>query len=83
MRSLAFVPVQEMQPGEYVVCLFTRGKKKTFHGDGLSMFGNDIPPQKFDDKSVGRIVVGFYAVLILGVFGGVFTAGFLLGRWTG
>lgn len=47
------------------------------------MFGNDIPPQKFDDKSVGRIVVGFYAVLILGVLGGVFTAGFLLGRWTG
>lgn len=49
----------------------------------LFMFGNDIPPQKFSEESVGRIVVGFYAVLIAGVLGGVFAAGFLLGRWTG
>ena len=83
MRSHAFVPVPEMQSGEYVGHWFTRGKEKTFNGEGLSMFGNDIPPQKFDDKSVGRIVVGFYAVLVLCVLGGAFTAGFLLGRWTG
>jgi hypothetical protein len=47
------------------------------------MFGNDIPPQKFSEESVGRIVIGFYAVIVAGVLGGVFAAGFLLGRWTG